>query len=127
MVNVNDIFTSKYLKASDLRDKPHLVTITGAEPIKMDEGMKILVHFLEFEKGLVLNKTNSGNLSDYLGPDTDQWHGKQTVMFPTWVDYQGKSTEAIRCRKPKPQAAAPVKEEGPPRGHPAALDDEVPF
>lgn len=136
MVNVNDIFTSKYLRASDLNDKPHLVTIVDADVVEMDNGNKILVHFVEFEKGLILNRTNCGNLADYLGADTALWHGQQTVMFPTWVDYQGKSVEAIRVRKPKPQAAKPTAlaaqapAGGPPKGHPAAMEDladEVPF
>lgn len=107
MVNVNKIFTSDYLRADELNDKPHLVTISGTEVVTMQDGTnKILVRFVEFDKGLLLNKTNASNLTEYLGPETDNWHGQHTVMFPTYVDFQGKSVEAIRVRKPKPQAAA---------------------
>ena len=103
MVNINNVFDSDYLRAMDLEDKPHLVTITGVDMKVMNDGTnKLCLHTLEFKKGLLLNKTNANNLSDYLGPETDGWHGKQCVLFTTWVDFQGKSVEAIRVRKPKP-------------------------
>jgi hypothetical protein len=95
---------------------------------------KLCLSFAEFEKGLVLNKTNATNIAAFCGPDTDGWIGKKIVLVSAMVDYQGRSVEAIRVRAPKtphprPAAAqAPAsKPAGPPPGHPAALDDEVPF
>lgn len=125
MVNINNVFTSDYLRAADLEEKPHLVTIKDAGMVTMqDNTQKILVTFNEFERGLLLNKTNAYNLSEYLGPDTDSWIGQQTVLFTAWVDFQGKSVEAIRVRKPKPQAAKPAAAPAP---APRELDDRVPF
>lgn len=144
MVNINNVFTSDYLRAIDLDERPHLVTIRDTTLVTMnDQSQKICVLFNEFDRGLLLNKTNAHNLSEYLGPETDGWIGKQTVIFTAWVDFQGKSVEAIRCRKPKPQAtamaaqrpvtgqAAQMIQSGPPKGHPAAMEDldgdQVPF
>lgn len=125
MVNINNVFTSDYLRAADLEEKPHLVTIKDAGMVTMqDNTQKILVTFNEFERGLLLNKTNAYNLSEYLGPDTDSWIGQQTVLFTAWVDFQGKSVEAIRVRKPKPQAAKAAPAPAP---APRELDDRVPF
>lgn len=135
MVNINNVFDSDYLKATDLNDKPHLVTITNVEFETMrDNKQKLLVSFKEFDKGLLLNLTNANNIAAFAGPETDGWIGRQIVLFTAWVDFQGKSTEAIRVRAPKHKAAttqaaqAPV---GPPPGHPAAMEDlagdNVPF
>lgn len=132
MVNINTVFQSDYLKASDLDDQPHLATITEVELKTMNDGeQKLCVSFQEWDKSLLLNKTNANNIAAFCGPETDGWVGRQIVMAPALVDYQGKTVEAIRVRapKPKPKAApaqAPARS-GPPPGHPANLDDEVPF
>lgn len=138
MVNINNVFESDYLKAADLEDKPHLATITKVDLETMrDNSEKLLVSFEEWEKGLLLNVTNANNIAAFCGPETDDWIGKQIVLFPTWVDFQGRSVEAIRVRAPKPKAGKAmaaqgptVAAKGPPKGHPAALEDldnEVPF
>ena len=135
MVNINTVFDSDYLKAADLEDKPHLATITKVDLETMrDNTQKLLVSFKEWEKGLLLNVTNANNIAAFCGPETDDWIGKQIVLFTAWVDFQGKSVEAIRVRAPKPQKAmtaqAAQAPAGPPKGHPAAMEDldaEVPF
>ena len=113
MVNINTIFQSSFLKASDLDDKPHLATVTHVTLEDMTDGeRKLCVHFEEWEKGLLLNKTNANNIAGFCGPETDGWIGKKIVMLPTMVDFQGKSVEAIRVRAPKtpaPKPAGPVE------------------
>ena len=129
MVNINNVFQSDYLKAADLEDKPHLATIKDVELKAMNDGeQKLCVTFREWDKGLLLNKTNANNISSFCGPETDNWIGRQIVMAPALVDFQGKTVEAIRVRQPKPTAKASVQS-GPPPGHPAALDDlnDAPF
>lgn len=148
-MNINTLFQSDYLKCSDLEDSPRLVTIKDWEVATMqDDTQKLCVKFLEFDKGLLLNKTNANNIAGFLGPETDHWIGKQVVMVPAMVDFQGKSVEAIRVRAPKTPgrpAAKPLQgipksrdtatelrpASGPPAGHPAAMDDldtdSIPF
>lgn len=138
MVNINSVFDSDYLKAADLEDRPHLATISKVTVETMrDNTQKLLVAFDEWEKGLLLNVTNANNIASFCGPETDNWMGRQIVLFTAWVDFQGKSVEAIRVRQPKEKsvpvqraAPKPAASNGPPKGHPAAmedLDDEVPF
>ena len=124
MVNINNVFQSDYLKAADLEDKPHLATITSVELRTMNDGeQKLCVSFREWEKSLLLNKTNANNIASFCGLETDGWAGRQIVMAPALVDFQGKTVEAIRVRAPKvPKAAAPP----PPADH-RELDDAVPF
>jgi hypothetical protein len=81
------------------------------------------------DKGLVLNKTNANNIAAVYGDDTDDWIGGGIQLFPTMVDYQGRSVEAIRVR------VAPRKAASAPQPKPMAesrqtgddLDDSIPF
>ena len=103
-MNVNDMKDSKYLKASDLKGRDVLVTIDRLDPQKMNDGkMKWVMYFVGKEKGLVLNVTNINNIAFIHGDETEAWHGKQVILYPTMVDFQGRSTEAIRVKGPKRQ------------------------
>lgn len=104
-ININDVFPSKYLKASDLNGKTVTLTIkdVGVETIGDDQ--KLVVYFKGKDKGLVMNKTNSNNIAMVFGPDTDGWLDRDIAVFPTMVDFQGRSMEAIRVRA-NPQLAA---------------------
>lgn len=106
-MNINDAFPSKYLKASDLQGGQPTVTISHLTVEEVGDGeKKPVVHFVGKEKGIVLNKTNATNIGDAYGPDTDEWTGKKVTLFATWVDFQGRSVEAIRIR-PAANAQAP--------------------
>lgn len=137
MVNVNETFPSKYLSAADLNGAEPTVVIASADVIEMESERgperKILVKFEGKQKALVLNKTNAGSISDLYGPETDDWIGKAIKLVTARVDFQGKRVPAIRIDPPSRTSHAPgVREQAPPmqqppRGHPANLDDEVPF
>jgi hypothetical protein len=127
MVNINQIFQSDYLKADDfggIEGRPVLATINHVTLETMnDQSQKLCLHLKEYDKGILLNKTNATTLASYCGQDTDDWTGKQVVIYVAMVDFQGKSTESIRLRQPKPRpqsapAPAPVARE---------LDDENPL
>jgi hypothetical protein len=53
---------------------------------------KPVVSFRETDKTFVLNKTNSNTIAGLYGNETDQWVGKQIVLFPTEVEFQGAMT-----------------------------------
>lgn len=131
MVNINQVFQSDYLKADDfggIEGRPVLATINHATLETMnDNTQKICLHFREYDKGMLLNKTNATTVAAYAGPDTDDWGGKQVVIYVAMVEYQGKSTEGLRLRQPKPQPNAKSAPVAAPPAHHAELDDEVPF
>jgi hypothetical protein len=132
-MKISNAFPSKYLKAADLNDRPALMTMSRVEieDIGADEKKPVL-YFSKQQKGLVLNRTNSKVISTIYGDDTDNWEGKLIVLFPAMVEFKGDTVEAIRVRKPKPQAAAPaaatkvVHTEIDPPPH-DGMDDEIPF
>jgi hypothetical protein len=125
MARVSDVFPSNYLKAGDLQGRTLRVTMDRVEVEQIGQDRKPVLYFRNKQKGVVLNKTNATNIALMFGEDMDDWGGSDVELFPTMVDYQGRSVEAIRIRPVRPQkqaapAAAPAR---------AAddLNDDVPF
>jgi hypothetical protein len=129
MPNINDLYPSMYLKASDLGESQPVVTIDRVElePVGRTKEMKPVVYFAGKQKGMVLNKTNSKKIAEITSShDTDDWHGAQVRLFATEVDFQGETVEAIRVKAPAAAKAKPVAP--PPAPEFAPLDDsDIPF
>ena len=123
MVNVNNMFPSKWVKAADLQGKEIVVTIDrlGKEEVEQGAPPKYILYFEGKNKGMVLNKTNTGNLATIHGPESDGWIGKQIQLFSTFVDFKGESVEAISIKAVAPASVAPPVPEH------DSIDDEIPF
>lgn len=109
-MNVNDAFPSKYLRAEDLKDREVAVIIDHVtmEEIGQEKQMKPAIYFRGKQKGVILNKTNATNIATAYGSDMDNWSGQSVILFPAWVDMQGKTVQAIRIRPGgNPGKAAP--------------------
>jgi hypothetical protein len=128
----DEVFPSKYLKAADLKGKPHVVTIESApyETLKNLDGtetQKIVLYFKNAEKTLPLNATNFDAVCDATGcPDTEDWPGQRIELYPTRTTMGGKAVDCIRIRPTsasRPAAAAPP----PPPPTASEMDDEIPF
>lgn len=115
---------SKYLTKDDVGEDGMILTIKGVrmETLETDDGNedKVVLHFAENVKPMVLNRTNAQLIAVATGAKTaGESKGKKIVVFndPT-VSFGGKITGGLRIRKatgaPK---AAPEKE----------LNDEIPF
>jgi hypothetical protein len=104
---LNDVFPSKYVKAADLKGREATVVISGVEIEKIGEDRKLVVYFQGKDKGLVTNKTNANRISLMYGEDTDEWIGKEIVLGTDFVDFQGKTVEAIRIKPPAKRGAEP--------------------
>lgn len=137
-MNINQVFPSKYIAAADLNGQQVAVTIerVAMEPVAQNEPPKPVLYFQGKKKGMVLNKTNAANIATMYGPETDGWIGKAITLFSTFVDFQGRSVEAIRIKPqvpmqqnsnfttPDPIAAPPPATA--PEG-PNDPEDEIPF
>jgi hypothetical protein len=99
-MKVSQIFSGDYLKAADLQGAEPTVIIASVEVKEFDDGNKLLLTFQNKKKGLVANKTNASRISMLYGDETEEWIGKQIVLYTDIVDFQGKPTEAIRVRGP---------------------------
>ena len=127
--NVNDVYASEssWVKASDLQKQKHRVVISAIELREMENNgrkeRKLELQFQGRDKSLLLNKTNSDTIAYIHGPDTDAWIGKEIVLFPTMVDFQGRSVEAIRVEMPLQEAQSMQQ-----AVHEHSIDmDDIPF
>ena len=125
-MNINTVYPSKYLRAADLQGKEAKVVISHITMEEFDGDPKPVAYFMGKQKGVALNKTNSTNIASAYGPETDDWTGKPVILYPAWVDFQGKSVEAIRIR-PDPNGARATAPAAPPPPAQDPLDDEIPF
>jgi hypothetical protein len=135
----DDVFPSKYLKAADLKGRPHTVTIESApyETLKSLDGketQKVVLYFRGAEKTLPLNVTNFDAVCDATGCyDTDDWPGQLIELYPTRTTMGGKAVDCIRVRKPtkpvQPSAQPPAQQETAPEPFALAdeMDDAIPF
>jgi hypothetical protein len=95
---ISEAFPSEFLKAADLHDRQHTVVMDHIEMREVGDGNKPVLFFRDRSKGLVLNKTNGNNIALVYGDETDDWSGQEVIIYPTMVDFQGRSVPAIRVK-----------------------------
>jgi hypothetical protein len=150
----DEVYVSKWLKASDLEEDEATFTITGSDITTFkersgQEKQQIYLEFQETEKPLGLNKTNYSVLqSIFRSPETDDWIGKKIVVFVTQcqmpdgsmgdcIRIKRKATETINAKPARKltaeQAAPPPARPRPPRAtapvtqQEADSDEDIPF
>jgi hypothetical protein len=98
-MRTSDMFPSKYLKAEDAKAKPIIATISYVEMERIGQGSdqkeKPIMYFQDFDKPMVLNKTNAETLEDAFG-DTDTWSGNKIKIRCARTQYAGKSVDGLR-------------------------------
>ena len=105
-MRVSDAFPSNYVKCSDLQDQQVTVVIASVAMEDIGDDNKPVVYFQGRQKGMVLNKTNANNISALYGDDTDDWTGREIILYPAMVDFQGRSVPAIRVKGPAKRGPA---------------------
>jgi hypothetical protein len=121
--SISSMFPSRYLKPSDIGEVDLVLTIEAItiEDIGRSDhkDSKVLVHFKETEKALVLNKTNALTIAHLYGEQTGGWVGKRISLYITEVSFQGTPMLGIRIRmrvpspQQKPDKALPESQEQP--------------
>ena len=116
MPHINELFPSKWLKASDFDDGPRTLTIRELTMEEIGQGKKreekTIVYFEETEKGLVLNVTNGRTIADGYGPRTENWIGGKVELFGTKVPFGSEMVDGIRLRIPKQPSAEDLRGTG---------------
>lgn len=103
-MKLSEMFPSNLLKAQDVLDAggEMPVTIDKVELSEFDNDSgakerKPVIHFKE-GKQMVCNKTNGNAIAEMYGEETDNWIGKELTLVVRDVDFQGKTTPAIRIK-----------------------------
>ncbi len=131
MAKLGEMIESRYLKQSDVHDET-VVTIekigkANVAPKGEEQELKWLIRFEEFSKPMVLNNTNIKRLAKACGDDTDEWVGKQVILYvDPDVEFGGNVVGGLRVKSHKPQGIKQIqpKQTG---GKFDDLDDDIPF
>jgi hypothetical protein len=104
-MNINQLYPHKYANGEDLKGKPVKVTIARVSMEKMrpnpqsQEVEKPVLHVENGSKGIVLNKTLAVQIANILqADDTEDWMGKQVVLYPVPLIVAGQSRVGIRAK-----------------------------
>ena len=101
MVQLSEAFPSNYLKSADLQGREVAVVIAGAEMEMLGNERKLVLTFQGKKKGMVCNKTNAGRIAHLYGEDTDEWIGREIILYSEMVEYQGRTVDGLRVKAPK--------------------------
>lgn len=125
MSSINDAFPSAFLKCEDLQGRNVPVTIASAKIEEVGQGKdrKIVISLLGKSKKFVCNKTNAKVIAGLHGDQLEGWTGKQIILCPREVEFQGSMVWAIRVSLQRPGAqpiGTPVQSIAPPAQTPPA-------
>ena len=70
------------------------------EDIGLSGERKPVAYFKGIEQGLVLNKTNLRKIAEMHGEETNDWRGKDIILYDAMVDFKGETVQAVRVRAP---------------------------
>ena len=115
-MKISAMMESKYLKQSDVDDET-LVTVKGLKKVNVarddeEPEYRWTCQFAEFAKPMVLNATNIKRMGKALGDDTDDWIGKQVIVYvDPDIEFGGNVVGGLRikaARNPAAKARATV-------------------
>jgi hypothetical protein len=112
IMNREDLFPSRYFKATDLPPAGLPVRIEDVirERIGQDQKDKPIITFANQTKALVMNATNYDSIAEILGDgNTDNWAGRTVVLYPDRTPFSGKMTPCVRVKKYQKPAAVAAK------------------
>jgi hypothetical protein len=106
-MQANKLCPSPNLEAADLCEKPVVVTMkdVGFKIVGEAKVNKGVIHLVEFDRPLVLNRTNLKRIVALYGSDTDAWGGKKIELYPSEAEMAGKTVPCIRVREKVPSDA----------------------
>jgi hypothetical protein len=102
---------SAYMLAEDWVNKSQLVHIVDVEDVEFEKGLKPVVKFKGYSKGLVVNGTNFDTIADALGSNPTKWPGHAIILKGEKVLFKGKRVDSIRVSVPKQSKPKPAPTE----------------
>jgi hypothetical protein len=139
MPSIDDVFTSNYLKADDIKGREPTVTIKSVEAkeFKGNNGAmqnKLVISFHGTKKIFVSNVTNSKRIAFMHGKDYTTWAGKKITLFvDPFIQFGNEIKPGIRVKPPSTPSLSPAQDvdEFEPTHNENTADDfgdeEIPF
>lgn len=113
-MKITELCPSPHIEALDCGEKlgdELVVTIKGVqrETVGAEKVVKGVVLFNEFDRGLVLNKTNSRTIAGLFGNDTDAWIGKKITIYRSETPLKGQVVPCVRVHNTLPSGNGHAK------------------
>jgi len=105
-MNINDVISAddRFLKAPDLQGRKVSVRIESFTVENFKEKKQIVLKFFGAKKVLGLNKINTKMIASMHGDETDNWIGKEVLLFPSKTqNQQGQIVDCVRIEFQPPQ------------------------
>ena len=85
-------FPTKYLKGDDI-EPGEIVSIKEVrdEIVGVEQESLPVLYLKEYDKGIVLNKTNAKSIVGIYGDDERRWDGKKLMLVTETVRFKGES------------------------------------
>ena len=104
-MNIYKTHLFPYIEGDSLADREVTLTMTTVttEDLPTYNGQtesKLVLHFKESDKGLILNKTNARAIAKLYGPETDDWDGERITLYTERVKAFGEFHNAVRVKAP---------------------------
>ena len=109
-MKLSEAFPSNYLKSADLQGREIPVIIADASMEMLGNERKLVLSFQGKKKTMVCNKTNAGRIAYLYGDDTDDWAGREIILYSEMVEYQGRTVEGLRVKAPAKKPAVQYSE-----------------
>ena len=109
-------FPTKYLKGDDI-EPGEIVSIKEVrdEIVGVEQESLPVLYLKEYDKGIVLNKTNAKSIVGIYGDDERRWDGKKLMLVTETVRFKGETTNAIRMRPCLPRLLSTRRKRRPKR------------
>lgn len=98
MPNIEELYPptdAKYFRAEEI-SMPLSLKISKVEVQKLKDDQKLVLHFENETKQMVVNATNARDLAAKFGKDYSTWTGKTIVIGSVPVNFAGKQVKGIR-------------------------------
>lgn len=103
-MNVQDAFPSRFITSADVdkSQSPIKLRIRSVDLERIGRGRsaekKLVLAFYGTPKQLVLNVANRSFMVKQLGPETDNWHGREITISCVDATYEGEIVRSVRVR-----------------------------
>lgn len=104
----SEMFPTRWLSAEDVGNREVSVVVEDSKIEMIGDDKKLVLYYVGFDKGHVLNKTNWKKIKEKLGAETNNWKDANLVLYTALVPYKGEDVPALRLKFPE---TGPIKQE----------------
>lgn len=96
-MRVSELFPSRFIKYENLPEPiKRKIERIAVERVGLSHETRPVLHFVDEDRTLLLNKSNANTLRRAYGDETSNWVGREVELVPDEVEYRGTVTFTVR-------------------------------